>query len=170
MEKETKKIIILASVGIMTLAGIIGVSAVPIEDGLSYVDGDRKKEDDLGANYFPLIKSTVFDDSFSDKTFYVQQNGDVRVLSLNKQINGYENIGVYSSKSSADKVFYVATSDKDGVYHFEAVSYDELENVYGYDNMIFVIDEYAPNFILEESFIPDESIVQGYSKKKNIKN
>ena len=85
------------------------------------------------------------------------------ILSLNKEVEGYSLIGIYSSKSSSDKVLYIFNSNTKKVM---AVDYDYLEEhkLEDGDN-VYVITEYAPESVKKDAFIPECSIDEtGYEK------
>ncbi len=162
MNKKTKKIIsIIGATAIMT--GAFSYITPTIINNEKYVDSDDRN---LSNNdYLFATDSIIFDNDFNKKVFYVQKNEKEEFLSLNSNVKGYTCLGVYSSMSSADAVLYKVSNVNNKV-EFKVLSYDDLENNKLNDNeKIYVIDDAAPSYVKENTFIPSDSIKQIGSAK-----
>lgn len=162
MNKKTKKIIsIISATAIMT--GAFSYITPTIINNEKYVDSDDRN---LSNNdYLFATDSIIFDNDFNKKVFYVQKNEKEEFLSLNSNVKGYTCLGVYSSMSSADAVLYKISNVNNKV-EFKVLSYDDLENNKLNDNeKIYVIDDAAPSYVKENTFISGDSIKQIGSAK-----
>lgn len=157
MNTKNKKIIALGLSTVLLTTGLTLFSATYLNNEISYVD-----EDNSPSKSNPDIASDKFDNSFHDKVYYVHRNDNRTILSQQERVEGYECLGIYSSKSSAEVICYVVENDNDTI-SYRTVSYDDLEGkIDEYDN-IYVIDEKSPSSL--DAFVPDCSInMQGYSK------
>ncbi len=162
MNKKTKKIIsIIGATAIMT--GAFSYITPSIVNNEKYVDSDDRNLSN--SNYLFATDSIMFDDDFNKKVFYVQKNEKEEFLLLNSNVKGYTCLGVYSSMSSADAVLYKVSNVNNKV-EFKVLSYDDLENNKLNDNeKIYVIDDAAPSYVKENTFIPSDSIKQIGSAK-----
>lgn len=162
MDKKTKNII--CSIGIVTIMTGTFAAITP-----SVVKNDeRYTDEDSYSNYYTYddispVNQLAFDDEFNRRTFYVQKKDDSTILSLNKEVEGYNLMGTYSSKSSSDKVLYIFNSNTKKVM---AVDYDYLEEHKPEDgDNVYVITEDAPESVKKDAFIPECSIDKiGYTK------
>lgn len=153
MNDKVKKIIcVAASVSIM--AGV-ATYMTPI------ITNNKEKYSDSEAVL--LDDALEFNDEFNRSTFYVQKNNDEEFLSLNEDVEGYNCEGIYSSKSSSDKVLYILNIDTKKTI---AVDYDYLENYQlKKGEKVYVITENSPASIKQQTFIPGCSIDKiSYSK------
>ena len=162
MDKKTKKII--WAIGIVTImtGTFTAITPTVIKNDERYTDADSYSDyytyDDISP-----VNQLTFNDEFNRRTFYVQKKDDSTILSLNKEVEGYNLIGIYSSKSSSDKVLYIFNSNTKKVM---AVDYDYLEEhkLEDGDN-VYVITEDAPESVKKDAFIPECSIDKiGYTK------
>lgn len=162
MDKKTKKII--CAIGVVTImtGTFAAISPSVIKNDERYTDADSYSDyytyDDISP-----VNQLTFNDEFNRRTFYVQKKDDSTILSLNKEVEGYNLIGIYSSKSSSDKVLYIFNSNTKKVM---AVDYDYLEEhkLEDGDN-VYVITEDAPESVKKDAFIPECSIDEtGYEK------
>lgn len=103
------------------------------------------------------VKYSDFD--YQNKTYYVHSNDKRTIVSDKNSIDGYECLGIYDSKNSADAIFYYIVSDSTGAYEFNTVSYDDLQND---KNPLDVLDDLA---LIDESspeevsaYVPEPSI------------
>ena len=162
MDKKTKKII--CAIGIVTImtGTFAAITPTVIKNDERYTDADSYSDyytyDDISP-----VNQLTFNDEFNRRTFYVQKKDDSTILSLNKEVEGYNLIGIYSSRSSSDKVLYIFNSDTKKMM---AVDYDYLEeHKLEVGDNVYVITEYAPEIIKKDAFIPECSIDEtGYEK------
>lgn len=157
-DKVKKMICVAASVSIM--AGVATyMTPIIINSKEKYSDSDSYSSyDDV-----LLDDALEFNDEFNRSTFYVQKNNDEEFLSLNEEVEGYNCEGIYSSKSSSDKVLYILNIDTKKAI---AVDYDYLENYQlKKEEKVYVITKNSPASIKKQTFIPRCSIDKiGYSK------
>ena len=157
MDKKTKKII--CAIGVVTIMTGTVATLTP-----ALVNNNESNYNNYSdADYTSQVNDLAFDDEFNRRTFYVQKNDDSTILSLNKDVEGYNLMGIYSSKSSSDKVLYIFNSNTKKVM---AVDYDYLEgHVLEEGDNVYVITEDAPESVKKDAFIPECSIDKiGYSK------
>lgn len=122
-------------------------------------------------NNYSVPNGTKYSDFDTTKeTYYVLKKDNRTILSTNPTLVGYECLGMYDSKNSADAIFYyTVVSSADMVCH-KVVSYDELEGKKSPLHIIddvTLIDENAPEDV--SAFIPEPSIVPitDYAKVMN---
>lgn len=103
------------------------------------------------------IKYSDFD--YQNKTYYVHSNDVRTIVSSKKHVDGYDCLGIYDSKNSADAVFYYEVSDSTGISKFVPVSYDELQedkNPLDVVDDLALIDETSPEEV--SAYVPGPSI------------
>lgn len=99
-----------------------------------------------GVSYNMPPKSLPLNDIDLQKDIlYVHDNGKRQIISENKNIEGYENEGVYIP-SEDDVIAYVYTSIDYGYEtEYSSISTKEINTTYSYiDDEFTIIDEYAP--------------------------
>ncbi len=132
----------------------INSNEIVFEDG-NEIDVDNDLTND--------VPKDIYDSDFYKKTYYVHRNDKRTILSQNEKVDGYDLLGVYASRSSADAVLYMIIDNGDGTSFYKIVSYDDMEKLN--NNITFyIVDENTPEN-LTGAFVPDVSINSvGHSK------
>lgn len=149
-------------------ATYVNVSEKKFEDDTTTISSDEKIFDTGKVIYvkndlIDNIPKDIFDNGFYKKTYYVHRNDKRTILSQNKKVDGYDLLGVYASRSSADAVTYMIRDNGDGTSFYKIVSYDDMEKLNN-DITFYIVDENTPEN-LTGAFVPDVSINSvGYSK------
>lgn len=175
MKNKTKKRLLICLACLIALTGSVSLTSYLSRED-KYVDdapsASNSMPEDTTIKEFTADKklanniySDKYDESFNKKTYYVHSNDKRTILSQLEEVEGYELLGTYSSRSSADAVVYTIIDNGDGTVTYKVLSYDDLEKIGNRDAFDFyVFDQYTPDG-LTASFIPDVSIVNdGYAK------
>lgn len=175
MKAKNKKIFNICMTCLLTItisagtATYVNVSEKKFEDDATTInsdeivfeDGSKISVDNGSINNVP---KDIFDSDFYKKTYYVHRNDKRIILSQNKKVDGYDLLGIYSSRSSADAVTYMIIDNGDGTSLYKIISYDDMEKLNN-NIMFYIVDENTPED-LTGVFVPDVSINSvDYSKK-----
>ena len=136
------------------------------------IEFEREVNSFITSKFFDKTYSIPNGKKYSDfntlkETYYVYKNDKRVILSTNPNLDGYECLGIYDSKNSADAVFYYAVVSSADMVAYDVVSYDDLEGRKSPLNIIddvTLIDENSPEEV--SAYIPEPSIrpIDDYSK------
>lgn len=123
------------------------------------------KELTLDSDSAKNILSDKYDGEFNERTYYVHSNDKRTILSQNENVDGYNLLGVYISRSSSDAIVYMIIDNGDNTVTYKVLDYDVLDKIPDRDSLaLYVIDENSPEG-LTGAFVPNVSIDEiGYSK------
>lgn len=162
MVKNKKKIIATTLAATM----IICTSSLVAYEYNNNINVRRQTNDFIYSTFFGLDYSVPNGAKYSDfdplkMVYYVHKNDKRTIISTSKYVKGYDCLGEYNSRSSAEELFYIAYSnDRGETTNYSIISYDDIEKdnrkIFEYVSDLALIDENSPEEVT--AFIPECSI------------